>query len=158
MNSQNIISFLKEDSIISLFNFEIPIEDKKDYSIDKNFIIIQLKKITNRENIMYTATFRDIKSKYNGFLIIETNNNQNLKENSLINVELISPRYYSTSQNRVFIIKKYKVLFEDLDVSTLPEATLIQEENIDFLSHNLSNNNNINNYISNNIDNSIIII
>ena len=155
MNSQNIISFLKEDSILSLFNFEIPIEDKKDYFIDKKFIIIQLKKITNRENIMYTATFRDIISKYNGFLIIETNNNQNLKENSLINVELISPRYYSTSQSRVFIIKKYKVLFEDLDVSTLPEATLIQEENIDFLSHNLSNNNNINNYISNNIDNSI---
>ena len=100
MNSKNIISFLEEDSIKSLFNFEILEEDKKDYIISKNFIIVQLKKITNKEKIMYTATFRDITSKYNGFLFTDINLNEELKENSLINVEVISPRYYSKSQKR----------------------------------------------------------
>ena len=153
MNSKNIISFLEEDSIKSLFNFEILEEDKKDYIISKNFIIVQLKKITNKEKIMYTATFRDITSKYNGFLFTDINLNEELKENSLINVEVISPRYYSKSQNRLFIVKKYKILFEDLDINDLPEATLIKEENIDFISHNISNNNNNNKNNNNSINN-----
>ena len=137
MNSKNIISFLDEDSIKSLFEYKI-VENKKDYSISKNFIIVQLKKMMNKDKLLYTATFRDKIFKYNGFLFTQINPNEDLKENSLINVELISPRLYSRNQSRVFVIKKYKILFEDLEMNNLPEATLYKEENNDII---ITNNN-----------------
>ena len=137
MNSKNIISFLDEDSIKSLFEYKI-VENKKDYSISKNFIIVQLKKMMNKDKLLYTATFRDKIFKYNGFLFTQINPNEDLKENSLINVELISPRLYSRNQSRVFVIKKYKILFEDLEINNLPEATLYKEENNDII---ITNNN-----------------
>ncbi len=137
MNSKNIISFLDEDSIKSLFEYEI-VENKKDYPISKNFIIVQLKKMMNKDKLLYTATFRDKTLKYNGFLFTQINPNEDLKENSLINVELISPRLYSRNQSRVFVIKKYKILFEDLEMNNLPEATLYKEENNEIL---ITNNN-----------------
>ena len=135
MNSKNIISFLDEDSIKSLFEYEI-VENKKDYPISKNFIIVQLKKMMNKDKLLYTATFRDKTLKYNGFLFTQINPNEDLKENSLINVELISPRLYSRNQSRVFVIKKYKILFEDLEMNNLPEATLYKEENNDIIITN----------------------
>ena len=137
MNSKNIISFLDEDSIKSLFEYEI-VENKKDYPISKNFIIVQLKKMMNKDKLLYTATFRDKTLKYNGFLFTQINPNEDLKENSLINVELISPRLYSRNQSRVFVIKKYKILFEDLEMNNLPEATLYKEENNEII---ITNNN-----------------
>ena len=137
MNSKNIISFLDEDSIKSLFEYKI-VENKKDYSISKNFIIVQLKKMMNKDKLLYTATFRDKIFKYNGFLFTQINPNEDLKENSLINVELISPRLYSRNQSRVFVIKKYKILFEDLEINNLPEATLYKEENNEII---ITNNN-----------------
>ena len=137
MNSKNIISFLDEDSIKSLFEYEI-VENKKDYQISKNFIIVQLKRMPNKDKLLYTATFRDKTLKYNGFLFTQINPNEDLKENSLINVELISPRLYSRNQSRVFVIKKYKILFEDLEINNLPEATLYKEENNEII---ITNNN-----------------
>ena len=137
MNSKNIISFLDEDSIKSLFEYEI-VENKKDYPISKNFIIVQLKRMPNKDKLLYTATFRDKTLKYNGFLFTQINPNEDLKENSLINVELISPRLYSRNQSRVFVIKKYKILFEDLEMNNLPEATLYKEENNEII---ITNNN-----------------
>ena len=92
----------------------------------------------NKDKLLYTATFRDKTLKYNGFLFTQINPNEDLKENSLINVELISPRLYSRNQSRVFVIKKYKILFEDLEINNLPEATLYKEENNDII---ITNNN-----------------
>ena len=145
MNS-NIISLLEEDTIKTLFNYVIE-EDKKDYSINKNLIIIQIKKLLNKDKIIYTATLRDKNCKYNGFLFTELNPNEELNENTLINIEIISPRIFSKNQSRIFLVKKYKIISEDFNINFLPEPILIKEENGIIFS---SNNNNIDNNINNN--------
>ena len=151
MNS-NIISLLEEDTIKTLFNYVIE-EDKKDYSINKNLIIIQIKKLLNKDKIIYTATLRDKNCKYNGFLFTELNPNEELNENTLINIEIISPRIFSKNQSRIFLVKKYKIISEEFNINFLPEPILIKEENGIIFS---SNHNNIDNNINNNnIDNSL---
>ena len=131
MNSEIIISLLEEDSIKSLFNLEIPEEGKKDYIINKNFLIIQLKEIKNSDKIIYVAILRDKISKYNGFLFSEINQKENLQNNTLIKIEIITPRITSMNPSRVFIIKKYNTIYENININNLPEAKLIKDDKID---------------------------
>ena len=116
MNSEIIISLLEEDSIKSLFSLEIPEEGKKDYIINKNFIIIQLKEIKSSDKVIYVAILRDKISKYNGFLFSEINQKENLQNNTLIKIEMITPRITSMNPSRVFIIKKYNIIYENINI------------------------------------------
>ena len=139
MNSEIIISLLEEDSIKSLFNLEIPEEGKKDYIINKNFLIIQLKEIKNSDKIIYVAILRDKISKYNGFLFSEINQKENLQNNTLIKIEMITPRITSMNPSRVFIIKKYNTIYENININNLPEAKLIKDDNNEIIHYNNNN-------------------
>ena len=139
MNSEIIISLLEEDSIKSLFNLEIPEEGKKDYIINKNFLIIQLKEIKNSDKIIYVAILRDKISKYNGFLFSEINQKENLQNNTLIKIEIITPRITSMNPSRVFIIKKYNTIYENININNLPEAKLIKDDNNEIIHYNNNN-------------------
>ncbi len=148
MNPKNSISYLEEDSIKSLFEIKIGNENKQDFPISKNFLIIQLRKMRKNDKDMYTATFRDKSLKYNGFLFTNINPNEEPKENSLINVKSISPRYISNNLNKVFIIKKYKIILQYFNIDILPKAISFKE---------LNDTTNQNNNINNNHNNDIII-
>ena len=139
MNSEIIISLLEEDSIKSLFSLEIPEEGKKDYIINKNFIIIQLKEIKNSDKVIYVAILRDKISKYNGFLFSEINQKENLQNNTLIKIEMITPRITSMNPSRVFIIKKYNIIYENININNLPEAKLIKDDNNEIINNNNNN-------------------
>ena len=148
MNPKNTISYLEEDSIKSLFEIKIGNENKQDFQISKNFLIIQLRKMRKNDKDMYTATFRDKSLKYNGFLFTNIIPNEEPKENSLINVKSISPRYISNNLNKVFIIKKYKIILQYFNIDILPKAISFKE---------LNDTTNQNNNINNNHNNDIII-
>ena len=139
MNPKNTISYLEEDSIKSLFEIKIGNENKQDFTISKNFLIIQLKKMRKNDKDMYTATFRDKSLKYNGFLFTNIIPNEEPKENSLINVKSISPRYISNNLNKVFIIKKYKIILQYFNIDILPKAIPFKELN-DTINQNKNNN------------------
>ena len=129
MNPKNTISYLEEDSIKSLFEIKIGNENKQDFQISKNFLIIQLRKMRKNDKDMYTATFRDKSLKYNGFLFTNIIPNEEPKENSLINVKSISPRYISNNLNKIFIIKKYKIILQYFNIDILPKAISFKELN-----------------------------
>ena len=156
MNPKNAITYLEEDSIKSLFQIKFNEENNQDFPISKNFIIIQLKKMTKNNKDMFTATFRDKSLKYNGFLFTNINPDEELKENSLINVMSVSPRFIS--KNIVFIIRQYKIIKQFVDINNLPKATSFKELN-EYLNYNnnINNSNTITNKNNNDNNNNIII-
>ena len=153
MNPKNTISYLEEDSIKSLFEIKIGNENKQDFQISKNFLIIQLRNMRKNDKDMYTATFRDKSLKYNGFLFTNIIPNEEPKENSLINVKSISPRYISNNLNKVFIIKKYKIILQYFNIDILPKAISFKELNDTKNENNKINNTNDIIIDINNVDN-----
>lgn len=156
---------LNDKSIISLFNFIHP--SKEDYPIDINLLILHIKKCENTgpniQKEMYTATLRDSKTKYNGFIFVKNPSSPELIENSLVNIKSIGIKKFDKQPSRVFVIRTYEIVlkFYSFDLNS-NNAILIRDNDgkvtfdnglpIDFediskdnIDNNLNNENEINN-------------